>query len=175
MVKIRKIIKELVDRTVKFFVSECLSVRRKVVISYRKCREGDERLFVLLLYWALIPCSLYLLVRVRYIYSGFWAFALDLFFFIFALLDYYFISKAVSKHPEYDTELMDRLKKAEYYNSLSDEEYEKAKKEEKQKQLKNVTKSLLFMRSLRKKDTYKGVKVFLILIIALTFKRLLVK
>jgi hypothetical protein len=130
---------------------------------------------VVLLYWAFIPCSLYLLIRVRYVYKGFLAFILDLFFFVFALLDYYFISKAVNKHPEYDTELMERLQKAQYYNSLSDEEYEKVKKEEKQEQIKNVTKSLLFMKSLRKKDAYKGMKIFLILIITLTFKRLLVK
>jgi hypothetical protein len=103
------------------------------------------------------------------------AFLLDLIFFVLSLLDYYFISKAVKKHPEYDTEKMEKIKKAEYYNSLSDKEYERVKKEEKQQQLKSTVKGVFFTNNLKRKDLYKIIKIFLILMMLIGFKRLFLK
>jgi hypothetical protein len=78
----------------------------------------------------------------------------------------------VEKHPEYDTERSEKLKKAEYYSSLSDEEYGKVKKQEKQQQLKSAVKGIFFTGNWKKKDLYKIVKVFLILVMLISFKRL---
>jgi hypothetical protein len=104
--------------------------------------------------------------------GAFLRFIMDLVAFILSVLDYYFISKAVEKHPEYDTERAERLEKQKYYNSLSDEEYEKVKKEEKQQQLRSAVNSLFFTKSWKRKDLYKIVNIFLILIMLISFKRL---
>ncbi|MDR2760404.1 MAG: hypothetical protein LBB09_00980 [Rickettsiales bacterium] len=146
--------------------------RAKILESYEKCKDGEEKMNTVLIWWSAVPCALYIVARMRFAFWGFFAFILDLSFFVLGLLDYYFISKAVSKHPEYDGERMEKIRKIEYYNSITEEEYEKIKKEEKKgKGFANV-KNLLLTKNWRKAEPFKIVKIFLILVILITFRRL---
>jgi hypothetical protein len=175
MKNMKNLINNFTKKVRQYLKEKYLTLSKKISTSYERCKEGEEKLNTILFYWSLIPCLLYIFIRIRYIFVGILAFLLDLAFFILGFLDYYFISKTLEKHPEYDTEKMEKIKKAEYYSSLSDEEYENVRKKEKQEELRSNVKGILFARSWKKRDLYKGVKVFLILIMLVTFKRLFLK
>jgi hypothetical protein len=170
--KIRERVLAFKTRTLAL-LKEVLSVSKVSVLeSYEKCKEGEEKMGTILLWWSTIPCSLYILIRIRYIFRGVFAFILDVTFFVLGLLDYYFISKAISKHPEYDVERMEKIKKIEYYNSLTEEEYEKIKKEERKEKGISGVKNILLAKNWRKTEPFKIVKIFLVLVILITFRRL---
>lgn len=149
-----------------------LFLKEITIESYNKSRNGDEELNNVLIYWSILPALVYLIVRAKFIKYGFFALSLDIVHFCLACLSFYFIIKAVNVHPEYDIERTETLQKIEYYNSLSDEEYNKIILEEKKDKRKNLFKRLFFIKGGKPKELFKIVKIFLIFIIILTFKRI---
>jgi uncharacterized membrane protein len=164
--------KNLLDKVSGVLRCWCGAATLKLKESYMRCRAGEERLNVLLYYWCVIPCVIYLVVVFKlksldFIRNIFNVFALAL-----TILDYYFIAKAVRVHPEYDTEATEELEKERYYASLSDEEFKKVVKQEKIENRKNCLKRLFLAKSGKRADFYKIVRIFVVLIFLVSLKNL---
>jgi hypothetical protein len=85
----------------------------------------------------------------------------------------FFIQKALKKHPEYDSEFTEDQEKEKYYSSLSAEELEKAKSSEKKAGAKNFIKRLLLLDRGKKVDSYRIVRLLVLLTMLLALKRFL--
>ncbi|MDR1494629.1 MAG: hypothetical protein LBI29_01155 [Rickettsiales bacterium] len=146
--------------------------RDRIGKSYSLCREGEESLNVLLLYWSTVPAIIYVFIRFRVKLYSFLEWPLDLFIVILSLLDIFFIQKALKKHPEYDSEFVESREKEKYYSSLSKEELAKVKSDEKKEGAKSFLKYLLLVKTGKKIDFYKIVRLLVLLIMLLALKRL---
>jgi uncharacterized membrane protein len=150
-------------------------LKNKVVNSYNRCREGNEKLVILLLFWCLLPCFLYIYIRYIVIVGKYFGVILDILVIIIAVLDYYFIEKAVKIHPEYDTQATREIEKEKYYSTLSKEELNEAIKKDKIESKKNLVKRLLAIGGVDATnhiDFYKIVRIFVILVFFIAVKRL---
>ncbi|GHU27150.1 hypothetical protein FACS1894152_3310 [Bacilli bacterium] len=173
------------EKLKKFFVScyqktrlalgkVCAFCAKKIETSYVRCREGEERLKTLLIYWCMIPFILYFVVMFKIGVCPITRRLLDLFAIILSALDLFFIQKTVKKHPEYNTELVRAREKEAYYASLNPEELARAKADEKKENTKNFFKGLFLMGGTRNRiDAYKIVRLFVLLALVVSLKRLL--
>lgn len=141
--------------------------------SYRCCREGEEKFNNLLIYWCVIPCILYFLLIYKFILWGFIKHLCDLIIIFVGFLDIFFIQKALKKHPEYNTKLVTEYEKEQYYSSLSKEELEQVKSDEKKQNTKDFFKRILLIKPGEKVDFYKIVRLLLILTVLVGLKRIL--
>lgn len=89
------------------------------------------------------------------------------------VLGLFFIQKALKKHPEYNTELVRELEKAEYYASLNENELKDAKTQEVRKNAKNMLKKMLLIGTGEKVDAYKIVRLFTVLALLFALKGIL--
>ncbi len=155
------------------FFNFCNMFKQKVIESYGKCKNGDETLKNILLYWSFIPCTLYLYISYKFYLFWFIRCIINIFILLLTILDFYFIQKAVKVHPEYDSEVTEELEKAEYYSKLTEEEYKKAIKNESFAKKKNFLKKIFNVGSTKKIDLYKIVRIFVILTFLIAFKRVI--
>jgi glucan phosphoethanolaminetransferase (alkaline phosphatase superfamily) len=147
--------------------------RGKIVKSYARCREGEEGLRILLLYWCTVPAAIYIFVRFKVRLYAFLEWPVDLFIVILSVLDVFFIQKALKKHPEYDSEFVRNREKEKYYASLSGEELEKVKSSEKKENAKNFAKRLFLLDRSKRIDAYKIVRLFVLLTMLVALRRFL--
>lgn len=148
--------------------------KNKIVVSYGKCKVGEEKMTNLLLYWATVPCLLYLYITCKFSFPFIIASILNIFMLLFTILNFYFIQKAVKVHPEYNTELIEELKKAEYYSTLDEKELKKVKKSESLNKKKNIFKGIFNLGTKKKVDFYKIIRALVILTFLIAFKRLVI-
>lgn len=148
-----------------------LNISQKIKVSFKKCKEGEENLNILLIYWCVIPCILYLFI-LKFTNCKFILNIIDLFMLILTLLDLYFISKTLKIHPEYNTELMRELEKQNYYKTLDEKQLKEEKLKEKKDNTKKFFYKLLALKNSEKTDIYKIVKCFVILILLVVLKRI---
>ena len=141
--------------------------------SYERCREGEEKLNSLLVYWCMVPCILYFLLIYKFSLCKFTKRLCDLAMVLVGFLDIFFIQKALKKHPEYNTKLVQEYEKEQYYSSLSKEELKKVKTNEKKQNTKDFFKRILLIKPGEKIDFYKIVRLFVILTILVGLKRVL--
>lgn len=147
------------------------NIKLKIKTSFIKCKNGEEKLNTLLIYWCLIPCILYLL-SLRFLNCKIILNIFDIILFILCLLDLYFIAKTLKLHPEYNTELMEEIKKQEYLKTLTEEQIKEEKlKESKQAKI-DFVKRILALKAGKKVDNYKIVKYFVILTFLIVLKRI---
>jgi hypothetical protein len=151
----------------------CSILGERIKGSYGRCREGEENLKILLVYWSTVPAVIYIFVRFKLDFYSFFEWLLDLFIIVLSVLDIFFIQKTLKKHPEYDSEFVREKEKEEYYASLSEEELEKIKSTEKKEGAKNFVKRLLLLDSSKGVDFYKIVRLLMILTLLLALKRFL--
>ncbi len=144
-----------------------------VNISYKRCRDGEEKLNNLLIYWSIIPCILYFLLIYKFGLCKFMQRLCDLIMIFIGFLDIFFIQKALKKHPEYNTKLVMEYEKEQYYSSLSKEELEQVKSDEKKQNTKDFFKRMLLIKPGEKVDFYKIVRLFVILTVLVGLKRVL--
>lgn len=149
-------------------------IKDKVAVSYGKCKIGEEKMSNILLYWAIIPCLFYLFVTAKISFPAIIASVVNIFMLLFTILVFYFIQKAVKVHPEYNTELVEELEKAEYYSTLDEKELKKAKRSESLNKKKNIFKSIFNLGTKKKVDFYKIIRAFVILTFLIAFKRLVI-
>ena len=97
----------------------------------------------------------------------------DLIMIFIGFLDIFFIQKALKKHPEYNTKLVMEYEKEQYYSSLSKEELEQVKSDEKKQNTKDFFKRMLLIKPGEKVDFYKIVRLFVILTVLVGLKRVL--
>ncbi len=147
--------------------------KKKVSDSYYKCKKGDETLKNILLYWSFIPCTLYLYISYKFYLFRLIRSIINIFMLFFTVLCFYFIQKAVKVHPEYDSEVTEELEKAEYYSTLTEEEYKKAIKTDSFNKKKNFIKRILNIGNSKKVDLYKIVRIFVVLTFLVALKRII--
>lgn len=147
--------------------------KNATIVSYAKCKEGEEQMKNIILYWSIIPSILYLLISYKLCLPRFLHAIIDVFMLFFSILVFYFIQKAVKIHPEYDSELMEELRKAEYYSTLNEEQLKKEKRKESLNKKKNFFKGLFNVGAGKKIDFYKIVRAFLILIFLVALRRII--
>lgn len=97
----------------------------------------------------------------------------DLIMIFIGFLDLFFIQKTLKEHPEYNTKLVEEYEKEQYYSSLSEEQLKQTKTEEKKQNAKDFLKRLLLIKPGEKVDLYKIVRLFVILTILISLKRVL--
>ena len=159
-------------KKIKSIISNIYSkISPKVKESFKKCREGEENLKVLLTYWCVIPSVIYLFL-LKTTDCKFLTDLYDVIMLILNLLNLYFIAKAVKIHPEYNTELMRELEKQEFYKTLDKNELKEEKSKERKQNTKNFFYRLLLIKTDKKIDAYKIVRCFVLLILLITIKRI---
>lgn len=146
----------------------------KMSSSYILCREGEENMKKLLLYWNFLPCIIYFFVRYKINNCVFFGRILDFSMFFIGILGIFFIQKALKKHPEYNTELVKELEKEEYYASMNEEDLKEAKLKEKKENTKSFFKKMFLISSGDRIDKYKIVRLFTILTMLFVLKRILI-
>lgn len=156
-----------------FIKSNLLKFFEAISNSYHLCRKGEENFNKLLIYWNLIPCFLYFLLSYKFNLCQFTHHLCDLAIIFIGFLDIFFIQKALKKHPEYNTQLVKEYEKEQYYSSLSKEELEKVKIDEKKQNAKDFFKKMLLIKPGDKIDFYKIVRLFTILSILIGLKKIL--
>jgi hypothetical protein len=104
---------------------------KEIRASYALCREGEEKLKNLLLYWCIAPMAIYIFIVLRinmcHICKRFFDFSAA----VLSALDLFFIQKSLKKHPEYDSEFVREAEREKYYASLDQEELRKVRSREK--------------------------------------------
>jgi hypothetical protein len=150
-----------------FKIKMCNIVRN----SYGRCRNGEENLKILLIYWCLVPIGIYFFVFVYFKSCRFCSYILNLFMCFLTLLDLFFIQKTLQKHPEYDSSLLADEEKNKYYASLSTEELKSIKETERRRKPKDLLKKLLFLESKGQVDAYKMVRLLLLLVLLISLKK----
>lgn len=166
-------ISNLFKKTLFFIKINSIKFFELVKVSYKRCREGEEKFNNLLIYWGIIPCILYFLLIYRLSLCRFTQRLCDLIMIFVGFLDIFFIQKALKKHPEYNTKLVTEYEKEQYYSSLSKEELEQVKADEKKQSTKDFLKRILLIKPGEKVDFYKIVRLFIILTVLIGLKRIL--
>jgi hypothetical protein len=151
----------------------CSLCWKKIKTSYALCRDGEEELKNLLLYWCIMPMVIYILIMAKIGPCRICRGLFDLLAIILATLDLFFIQKSLKKHPEYDSEFVKETEREMYYASLNPEELRKVKLEEKKEGAKNFVKKMLLIGSGDKIDSYKIVRLLMALMLLIALKRLL--
>lgn len=169
--KIKNIFKTVFNKIKSFTKNLYLKISTKIKESFKKCREGEENLTILLVYWCILPSITYLIL-LKTTNCKILTDLYDVVMFILSLLDLYFIAKAVKIHPEYNTELMKELEKQEFYKTLDKNELKEEKSKERKENTKNFFRRLLLIKTDKKVDFYKIVRCFVILILLITIKRI---
>jgi hypothetical protein len=90
---------------------------------------------------------------------------------LLSMVDLFFIQKALRKHPDYDSSFVKEKEVERYCASLSEEELEKFKIEEKKQNTKDFLKRIFLLSTGTKTDLYKVVRLFLILTLLLELKK----
>lgn len=183
MKNIKTIFQNIIDKIKSFFnkkeikespVSRCLDIcKTKIINSYKLCKDGEEKLNIILIYWSIIPMFVYFFVRKKLIFRGFFAGFIDIICLCLFCLDYFFIMKAVEKHPEYDEKRMKTIEKIEHYKTLTEEQIKEEEKADIKNSIKNSIINFVMGRSSDKVELYKIVRLMLLLFILVIIKRLL--
>lgn len=169
--KIKSIFKKMMDKMKSFLRILYSKSSTKIKESFKKCREGEENLTILLVCWCVLPSVAYLIL-LKTTNCKILTDLYDVTMFVLGLLDFYFIAKAIKVHPEYNTELMRELEKQEYYETLDKNELKKEKSRERKENAKNFFRRLLLIKTDRRVDFYKIVRCFIVLILLITVKRI---
>jgi hypothetical protein len=147
--------------------------REKIRTSYVLCREGEETLKNLLLYWCIVPMIIYIFIVLKIGMCHLCKLFFDFCAVVISALDLFFIQKSLKKHPEYDSEFLRETEREAYYASLSSEELKKVKSDERKKGIKNFVKRMLLITNGDRVDSYKIVRLFMLLMLLIASKRLL--
>ena len=148
-----------------------LFLKNIITTSYGKARVGEEKLNNILFYWCLLPSALYFLA-LRFIDCSILLRVIDIIILLLSIIDLYFIAKAVSVHPEYDTQLTKELEKEEYYKTLNEEQLKEAKKQEKRDNRKRIFNKYILLKSNEKVDLFKIVRIIVIIALLFSIKRI---
>lgn len=169
--KIKNTVKYLYKKTKGIITNIFGKISTKIKLSFDKCKNGEEKLNNLLIYWCIIPCIIYLFL-IRMLDCKIVLDLLDLVIFILIIFDFYFIEKTLKIHPEYNTELMREVEKQNFYKTLNEEQLKEQKLKEAKENRKYFIKRFFSYKSKEKCDFYKLVKYFLLLIFLLAIKRI---
>ena len=148
-----------------------LFLKNIITTSYGKARVGEEKLNNILFYWCLLPSALYFLA-LRFIDCSILLRVIDIIILLLSTIDLYFITKAVSVHPEYDTQLTKELEKEEYYKTLTEEQLKEAKKQEKKDNYKKFLNKYIFLKYKDGVDFFKIVRIIVIIVLLFAIKRI---
>lgn len=146
--------------------------KERVVASFLRARNGEENLNVILYYWSLIPCIVYF-ISLKFVNSRFLLEVFDVVILLLTILDLYFIARTLEVHPEYDSELVKEKEKQEYYNTLTKEELEKAKKQERKNNINKTIKKYVLLKTDDRVDLFKIIRLFVIITLLIAIKRIL--
>lgn len=163
--------KKFFNWLINFLKNKLLFLKNIIVTSYGKARVGEEKLNNILFYWCLLPSILYFLA-LRFIDCQILLRAIDIFILLLSIIDLYFIAKAVSVHPEYDTQLTRELQKEEYYKTLNEEQLKEAKKQEKKDNYKRILDKYVLLRYKDGVDFFKIVRIIVIIVLLFSIKRI---
>lgn len=171
MQKLLNFLKKIYKESLKIITKYYLIILSKIKESFLKCRKGEEDMKILLTYWCVVPCIIYLFI-LWFLDCKFLLNILDIAMFLLAIIDLYFIAKIIKIHPEYNTELMDELRKQELYSSLDKEQIKEEKNKELKQNTKNFFKKMFLCKSDKKTDAYKIVKYIVLIVLLITIKRI---
>ena len=147
-------------------------LKERVVSSFLRARNGEENLNIILYYWSLIPCVIYF-ISLKFVNSRFLLEIFDVVILLLAILDLYFIARTLEVHPEYDSELVKEKERQEYYNTLTKEELEKVKKQERKNNINKTLKKYILLKTDDKVDLFKIIRLFVIITLLIAIKRIL--
>lgn len=147
-------------------------LKERVVSSFLRARNGEENLNIILYYWSLIPCVIYF-ISLKFVNSRFLLEIFDVIILLLTILDLYFIARTLEVHPEYDSELVKEKERQEYYNTLTKEELEKVKKQERKNNINKTLKKYILLKTDDKVDLFKIIRLFVIITLLIAIKRIL--
>ncbi len=147
-------------------------LKERVVSSFLRARNGEENLNIILYYWSLIPCVIYF-ISLKFVNSRFLLEIFDVVILLLTILDLYFIARTLEVHPEYDSELVKEKERQEYYNTLTKEELEKVKKQERKNNINKTLKKYILLKTDDKVDLFKIIRLFVIITLLIAIKRIL--
>lgn len=165
-------LKNFFKKILLFLQNKCRAFKVSVSESFSKARNGEESFGVVLYYWSLIPCILYF-ICLKFVNCVFLLEVIDVFIVLLAILDLYFIARAVEVHPEYDSELVKEKEKEEYYKTLTEEQLIEVKKKEQKDNRNKIFKKYILLKSDEKVDMFKLIRLFVIITLLIAVKRIL--
>jgi hypothetical protein len=127
----------------------------------------------LLICWCIIPIVVYIFIILKIKICPSFKRFFDLIAVVLSTLDIFFIQKSLKMHPEYDSDFVRETEKEKYYASLSPDELQKVKSVERKEEAKNFVKKLFLIGGGNKVDSYKIVRLFIVLMLLVALKRLL--
>ncbi|MBR2141155.1 MAG: hypothetical protein IJ853_02265 [Rickettsiales bacterium] len=169
--KIKNFIKSITLKFYNFVKSKTILAAGVVKKSFNKCRNGEEDLKNILLYWSTIPCVVYF-IMLKTVKCKFTLNMADLVMFVLIIFDLYFIAKTLKIHPEYNSDLMREVEKQKLYETLTDEQIKEEKAKESREGVKKIFYRFLTIRTGDKVDYYKIVRCILLLTFLIVFKRI---